>query len=125
MAYRVALLVTLSANPQFAPAYVELAKLFVAQGDNTQALKLAQKAEKLEPWRAGYHLLAAQILLRLDRAAEAADDAVYVADHWSSPDRDEALELWNLVPDAKRPAQGPAQTPEKMAALSLGEAEFP
>jgi tetratricopeptide (TPR) repeat protein len=113
MAYRVALLVTLSANPQFAPAYVELAKLFVAQGDNTQALKLAQKAEKLEPWRAGYHLLAAQILLRLDRAAEAADDAVYVADHWSSPDRDEALELWNLVPDAKRPAQGPAQTPEK------------
>jgi hypothetical protein len=32
-----------------------------------------------------------------------------VADHWSSPDRDEALELWNLVPVAKRPAPGPAE----------------
>jgi tetratricopeptide (TPR) repeat protein len=113
MAYRLALLLTVSANPQFAPAYVELAKLFVAQGDPAQALKLALKAEKLEPWRAGYHLLAGQILLRLDRAAEAANNAVYVADRWTSPDRDEAVELWNLVPDAKRPAQGPTETSER------------
>ena len=113
MAYRLALLLTVGANPQFAPAYVELAKLLVAQGDLSQALKLALKAEKLEPWRAGYHLLAAQILLRLDRGAEAADDAVYVADHWTSPDRDEAIELWNLVPEGKRPARGPAETSEK------------
>ena len=113
MAYRLQLLLTVSANPQFAPAYVELAKLYMAQGDNTQALKLALKAEKLEPWRAGYHLLAAQILLRLDRAAEAAAAAVYVADRWTSPDRDEALELWNLVPGEKRPARGPAETSER------------
>lgn len=50
-----------------------------------------------------------QILLRLDRAADAASYAAYVADRWTSPDRDEAMELWNLVPVARRPAQGPAE----------------
>ena len=113
MAYRLVLLQTLEANPQFAPAYVELAKFYVAQGDPDQALRLALKAEKLEPWRAGYHLLAGQILLRLDRAADAASYAAYVADRWTSPDRDEAMELWNLVPVTKRPAQGPAEIAER------------
>jgi len=109
LAYRSELLKTLEVNSQFAPAYVELAKLYVAQGDFHKALGLALRAEKLEPWRAGYHLLTGQILLRLDRAAEAASYAAYVADRWTSPDRDEAMELWNLVPVAKRPAQGPAE----------------
>lgn len=63
--------------------------------------------------RAGYHLLTGQILLRLDQAADAANDAAYVADHWTSPDRDEAMELWNLVPAGKRPAQGPAEIAER------------
>ncbi len=106
-AYRFELLKTLEVNPQFAPVYVELAKLDVAQGEPAKALGPALKAEKLEPWRAGYHLLTGQVLLRVDRAAEAATYATYVADHWSAPDRDEAMELWNLVPVAKRPAQGP------------------
>ncbi len=113
MAYRLALLQVLQVNPQFAPAYVELAKFYVTEGDPTQALKLALKAEKLEPWRAGYHLLTGRILLRLDRATDAASDAAYVADRWSSPDRDEAMELWNLVPAGKRPAQGPAEIAER------------
>jgi len=113
MTYRLALLKALDINPQFAPVYVELAKLYLAQGELNQALKLALKAEKLEPWRAGYHLLTGQILLRQDQAADAANDAVYVADHWTSPDRDEAIELWNLVPAGKRPPQGPAEIAEK------------
>jgi tetratricopeptide (TPR) repeat protein len=113
MAYRLALLKVVEINPQFAPAYVELAKFYVTEGNPNQALKLALKAEKLEPWRAGYHLLTGRILLQLDRAADAATDAAYVADRWSSPDRDEAMELWNLVPAGKRPAQGPAETAEK------------
>jgi hypothetical protein len=107
LAYRQTLEKILGINPQFAPAYVELAKLSVAQGGPAQALGLALKAEKLEPWRAGYHLLTGQILLRLNRPTDAASYAVYVADHWTSPDRDEAMELWNLVPPEKRPAQGP------------------
>lgn len=109
MAYRLALLEAVQVNPQFAPVYVELAKFYVTEGDTTQALKLALKAEKLEPWRAGYHLLTGQILLRMDRAADAASDAAYVADRWTSPDRDEAMELWNLVPVTKRPEQGPVE----------------
>jgi Tfp pilus assembly protein PilF len=113
MAYRLALLQTLNVNPQFAPAYVELAKFYVAQGDPNQALRLALKAEKLEPSRAGYHLLTGQILLRLDRAADAASNAAYVADHWTSPDRDEGMELWMQVPAGKRPAQGPAEIAER------------
>lgn len=108
-AYRLELLKVVEGDPQFAPAYVELAKLYVAQGDPAKALGLALKAEKLEPWRAGYHLLTGQILLRVNRAPEAASYAVYVADHWSEPDHGEALELWNLVPAEKRPAQGPAR----------------
>lgn len=113
MTYRLALLKALDGNPQFAPVYVELAKFYAAQGDLNQALRMALKAEKLEPWRAGYHLLTGQILLRLDQAADAANDAAYVAEHWSSPDRDEAMELWNLVPAGKRPAQGPAEIAER------------
>ncbi len=113
MAYRMELLKAVDVNPQFAPAYVELTKFYVTQRDLNQALKLALKAEKLEPWRAGYHLLTGQILLRLGQAADAASNAAYVADHWSSPDRDEAMELWNLVPAADRPAQAPAQIAEK------------
>jgi tetratricopeptide (TPR) repeat protein len=109
--YYLELLKTLEVNNQFAPAYVELAKLYVAQGDPNKALGMALKAEKLEPWRAGYHLLTGQILLRLDRVAEAASDAAYVADRWPSPDHDEAMELWNLVPAAQRPAQIPKETP--------------
>ena len=110
LAYRLALLKVVESNPQFAPAYIELAKLYVGQGDPAKALGLALRAEKLEPWRAGYHLLTGQILLRVNRAPEAASYAVYVADHWSEPDHDEALELWTLVPPEKRPSQGPAQT---------------
>lgn len=109
LAYHAELLKTLDINPEFAPAYVELAKFYIAQGDPKKALGLALKAEKLEPWRAGYHLLTGQILVRLDRVADAATYAAYVADRWPSPDHDEAMELWNLVPVAQRPAPAPKE----------------
>ncbi len=98
-------------NPQFAPAYIELAKLDVAMGMPDIALGPALKAEQLEPWRAGYHLLTGQILLRLNRLPEAADHASYVAEHWISPDHDEAMELWSEIPAEKRPANAPVDPP--------------
>jgi tetratricopeptide (TPR) repeat protein len=101
----------LDMNPLFAPAYVEFAKSEAAQGDLARALALSQTAEKLEPSRAGYHLLAGQILLRMGRPVEAAAHAEYVASRWESPDRDEALELWNRVPLAQRPAEAPSALP--------------
>jgi tetratricopeptide (TPR) repeat protein len=106
-----ALLKTLDLNPQFAPAYVQLARLYVRQGNLESALGVSRKAEQLEPARAGYHIQSGQILLRMGRGAEAAGFAKYVADRWIGPDHDEAVELWNSVPPAQRPAGELAPTP--------------
>lgn len=110
-AFGATLMKVLDTNTQFAPAYVELAKLSIALGDLTRALAMARTAEKLEPSRAGYHLLSGRILLRMGHAPEAAAHAAFVANRWSGPDRDEAMELWDEVPSDKRPANGPVDTP--------------
>jgi Tfp pilus assembly protein PilF len=94
----------LQLNPDFAPAYVQLARLALREGDTQSALAVAQRAEALEPTRAGYHLLTGQILSRMGKGADAAASALYVADRWFGPDRDEAVELWNSIPAAQRPA---------------------
>lgn len=105
---RVGLLKVLELNPQFAAAYVELAKLDMAQGDLASALRMSQKAEGLESLRAGYHLLSGQILLRQGHPQEASARAAYVADRWSGPDHDEAMELWESIPAEHRSAEAPA-----------------
>ena len=60
-AFRDALLNTIRLNKGYAPAYVELARLAVRQGNPTVALAIARKAEQLEPSRAGYHLLSGTV----------------------------------------------------------------
>ncbi|HET8827255.1 MAG TPA: hypothetical protein VFM77_19085, partial [Terriglobales bacterium] len=101
----------LNLKPDFAPAYVELAKIAVAKGQMPLALGLSRKAEQLEPFRSGYHVLTGQILLRMNRPADAAAEAAYVAQRWGGADRDEALELLSSVPAAERPAE-PSDTVE-------------
>jgi Tfp pilus assembly protein PilF len=91
-------------NPQFAPAYVQLAMLFIADGQGTKALAASRKAEQLEPTRAGYHLLSGEILLRMKHEKEAAEFARFVAERWHGPDHNEAVALWNRIPIASRPA---------------------
>jgi tetratricopeptide (TPR) repeat protein len=109
--FRNALLKTTELNPEFAPPYIQLAKLDVRQGDLDSALAASRKAEQLEPSRAGYHLLSGQIMLRLGRAADAAAFAKYVAERWSGVDHDEAVELWQSVPAQFRPAgDSPSET---------------
>jgi hypothetical protein len=66
---------------------------------------LAQKAEGLEPFRSGYHVLTGQILLRTGHPSEASARAAYVAERWGGPDRDEAMELWKAIPVDKRGGQ--------------------
>jgi tetratricopeptide (TPR) repeat protein len=105
--FRAALTKVLDGNPQFAPAYVEWAKSFVAEGNLSRALALARTAEKIQPGLAGYHLLTGEILLRAGHPVEAAAHAVYVANRWSGVDHDQAMELWNRVPPARRPAEAP------------------
>lgn len=78
-------------KPDFAPAYVELAKLNVAQGSLPIALALVRKAVQLEPYRAGYRVLAGEILRRMNRPEDAVKEAHYVIECW--PDQEEAIEL--------------------------------
>jgi Tfp pilus assembly protein PilF len=109
-----ALLKVLSLNPQFAPAYVQLARLAVRRGDLESAFGLSRKAEELEPMRAGYHLLSGQILLRMGKGNEAAVFTQYVADRWTGSDHNEAVELWNAIPAEQRP-QGVTLEPMSFA----------
>lgn len=93
----------LSLNPQFAAAWVQLARVDLQQGDIAGALTASRKAEQYEPSRAGYHLQSGQILLRMERSSDAATFAKFVADRWFGPDHNEAVELWDAVPPDQRP----------------------
>ncbi len=94
----------LGLNPQFAPAYVQLARLALRLGDLSDALNFSTAAEELEPWRAGYHLQTGQVLLRMGKGPAAAAYAQFVAPRWIGTDHNEAVELWNAVPADQRPA---------------------
>jgi Tfp pilus assembly protein PilF len=94
-------------NPDFAPAYVQLAKLALREGDLISAWQLSKKTEELEPSLAGYHLLTGEVLKRMGKGADAGAYAKFVADRWIGPDHDEAVELWNSLPVADRPALEP------------------
>ena len=59
--HRAALVKVLDGNPQFAPAYVEWAKSFAAEGNLPRALALARTGEKFQPWLGGYHLLTGEL----------------------------------------------------------------
>ena len=95
-AFQEALQKVVAVNPKFAPAYIELAKLDLARGDNDGALQMAKKAEGLEPFRSGYKVFTGYILLRTGHPMEASVKAAYVAERWGGPDHDEAMELWKL-----------------------------
>lgn len=90
--------------PNFAPAYVQIALVEWRLGNINAAYKDATKAETLEPWRAGYRILTANILLHGKQPAIAATSLRYVASHWDGPDHDEAVDLWQQIP---KDQQGP------------------
>ena len=104
-AFHDALVKVVALNPQFAPAFVQLSRLWFRRNELKTALGVSRKAEQLEPTRAGYHLQSGQMLLRLGRAPEAAAFAQFVAQRWRGPDHDEAVELWDSVPPEQRPAE--------------------
>ena len=130
--YKLTLLQILEMNHGFAPAYVELARMYLHSGSMTNALLMARKASQLEPSRAGYHLLVGRILLRSGKGTEAAPIAKFVVDRWFGPDHNEAVELWNDVPEAQRPAaeqytyqvaEGVATTEGELRSLNCGDQE--
>ncbi len=97
----------LALRPDFAAAYIELAKQAVHKGQLDNALALSRKAEQLEPFRSGYHVLSGEIMLLMNRPSDAATQAAYVAQRWGGSDRDEAMELWNRIPAADRHVDAP------------------
>jgi tetratricopeptide (TPR) repeat protein len=99
-----ALTKVVSLNGDFAPAYVQLARLAWRRNDPQLAYQLSRKAEQLEPTRAGYHSQSGQFLLHMGKGADAAVFAKFVADRWPGPDHDEAVELWDAIPADQRPA---------------------
>ncbi len=91
-------------NRQFAPAYIELAKLFLKWGEIDNAASNARSAESFEPTRAGYHLLLARVLQRKGQTADAGKVAQYVVERWNGPDQDEARDFLESLPPGDRSA---------------------
>ncbi len=59
-------------NPNFAPAYTVLAQLYVVRGENLDdAMAAARKAVQLEPGNLSHHLAVANVLMRMERIADA------------------------------------------------------
>jgi len=102
-AFRAMMSQVLKLDSNFAPAFVELSFSWAREGDLSNALVAAQRAELLQPNRSGYIVLAGQISLALGHNQDAAKLAQFVADRWGGPDRDEAMDLWNKVPADQRP----------------------
>lgn len=96
-------------EPRYAPALVEIAMIQWRLGQINLAYHSAMAAEKLEPWRAEYHLLTARILLQGKQAKLAATYARQVANRWPGSDHDEAVDVWDRVPVADR-GDGPPLT---------------
>jgi tetratricopeptide (TPR) repeat protein len=69
-------------NPQFAPAYIQLAATYVREGQFERAIASALKAQQLWPSKAGYHRLIGSLLRRVGREEEAAAVNRYVGERW-------------------------------------------
>jgi Tfp pilus assembly protein PilF len=104
-ALRTAMYAVQSMNNAFAPANVQLALAMARVGDLQGAFVMAQRAEALEPHRAGYHLLVARIQIAANYSVGALKEISFVAERWRGPDRDEAIELWHQVPGTAVPSE--------------------
>lgn len=76
----------IAVSPEFAPPYGVLAMYVANQGtDLPEALKLAQKAQALEPGNAAYQIDLASILARMNRLQEARKIAMHARSNATNP----------------------------------------
>jgi len=76
----------IAVSPEFAPPYGVLAVYMANQGDNLpEALKLAQKAQALEPGSTIYQIDLAQVLARMNRYKEARNIALHARTNAANP----------------------------------------
>lgn len=90
-------------SPNFAPAHVELSRVYMKAGRLDLADGAAMTAAKAEQGRAGYWSQWARVRLLRGDAKGAAEIARYVAERWTGTDRDQAIEIWKeaVAKDAK------------------------
>jgi len=107
-------------SPEFAPPYGVLAMYVANQGtDLPEALKLAQKAQALEPGNAVYQIDLASVLARMNRFQEARKIALHAQSNATSPnERAEAERFLAYLDQVRQYSQGDAdaEPPESAAA---------
>src|SRR5271170_1185985 len=107
-------------SPEFAPPYGVLAMYVANQGtDLPEALRLAQKAQALEPGNAIYQIDLASVLARMNRFPEARKIALHAQSNATSPnERAEAERFLAYLDQVRQYSQGDAdaEPPESAAA---------
>jgi tetratricopeptide (TPR) repeat protein len=108
----------IAASPEFAPPYGVLAVYMANQGDNLpEALKLAQKAQALEPGSTVYQIDLAQVLARMNRYKEARGIALHARASASDPmERAEAEHFLAFLDQVSQSSRSDSDAPESAAA---------
>ena len=110
-------------SPEFAPPYGVLAMYVANQGtDLPEALKLAQKAQALEPGNAVYQIDLASVLARMNRFPEARTIALHARSNaTSSNERAEAERFLAYLDQVRQYSQRDAEPPRvRCACASFG-----
>lgn len=104
-------------SPEFAPPYGVLAMYVANQGtDLPEALKLAQKAQALEPGNAVYQIDLASVLARMNRFQEARNIAVHARSNATNPgERAEAERFLAYLDQVRQYSADDSDAPESAA----------
>jgi tetratricopeptide (TPR) repeat protein len=108
----------IAVSPEFAPPYGVLAVYLATKGENLpEALKLAQKAQTLEPGNAAYQFDVAQVLVRMNRFEEARTFALHARASATDPaQRAQADQFLAYLQQEKQFAAGDSESPESATA---------
>jgi tetratricopeptide (TPR) repeat protein len=104
----------IAVSPEFAPPYGVLAVYLSNRGDNLpEALKLAQKAQALEPGNVIYQIDLASVLARMDRFQEAHNLALHAQSNATNAgERAEAERFLAYLDQASKYSGGESDGPE-------------
>ena len=110
--------IAIAVSPEFAPPYGVLAVYLATKGENLpEALKLAQKAQTLEPGNAAYQFDVAQVLVRMNRFEEARTFALHARASATDPaQRAQADQFLAYLQQEKQFAAGDSDAPESTTA---------
>jgi tetratricopeptide (TPR) repeat protein len=108
----------ITVSPEFAPPYGVLAVYLANRGDSLpEALKLAQKAQALEPGSTIYQIDLAQVLARMNRYKEAGNIAAHARANAANPmERAEAERFLAFLDQVSQYSRGDLDAPESAAA---------